>query len=722
MSQNHSSAKLRLQKLAHICILLVLNHKYPLGLQSEYLFIYIFDLPFIRRDEKVTHQLKELIPNEEALPHLIQEFEKPQQQQFIHSERNEEDLDFKLKTPLEKGISIPQHVVKTRDGNIKFFKHVLGCSSLSAFEIASMMVSYPLEEATQRVASYFNPKNKMKKADHFSECVEKHCENQCDQLNHSEELIISKSDQSHHDVLKKEEEPTMVEIKSSGIGMTLSTESRGEQQHVEPWGNEDDHDSNCYEFFTHQSANTVKSSEQQQQNHLERKKIPNEKRTCLDETSQEKQFQNSSISNMNVKSQEHVQKQIRKRKDLQQVSTINTHNTVERGYNSSSKHHTLSSSGNNRIGNCKVIHQIEDLLDIFPSTIKTKIQEICKNRMDQLVEIVMDKERPFTFYFYGEESEPVCDQDFIASGDDIIELCQKLHFASDDRAGVDGTLHRISRIESRQKHQPIGLTIRVGRAVIGLGNVFKDLLESDKNILCLGHPGSGKTTAIRDIARILSEQRRVMIVDTSCEIAGLGDVPHQAVGRSRRIPVKDKKKQKEYMINAVQNHTPQVIVIDEIGTREEAATARTISQRGVRLVASAHGSLESMLMNPTLCDLLGGVETVTVGDGMAAFRNGQKVIMQTKGNPIFHTVIEFVEKKNEDCSWMAVPNGGRHDQKKQQESRVEWRIYTDVKNTVQNILQGREYTAQVRRLKHDNDPNSVESRVMTFEPANVVFL
>ena len=154
----------------------------------------------------------------------------------------------------------------------------------------------------------------------------------------------------------------------------------------------------------------------------------------------------------------------------------------------------------------------------------------------------------------------------------------------DNRAGIDGTLHRISMIRNR-RGTVIGLTCRVGRAVKGAAELCKDLVSSEESssVLLLGPPGVGKTTAIREMSRLLSADfnQRVVIVDTSNEI-GDGDVAHPGVGNSRRMQVADPKLQHAVLIEAVENHTPQVVIVDEIGTEEEAMAARTISERGVK--------------------------------------------------------------------------------------------------------------------------------------------
>ncbi len=215
---------------------------------------------------------------------------------------------------------------------------------------------------------------------------------------------------------------------------------------------------------------------------------------------------------------------------------------------------------------------------------------------------------------------------------------------ADNRAGLERTLHRISAIRNRRGHI-VGLTCRVGRAVYGTIDIIQDLVESGKSILLLGKPGIGKTTMLRESARILAESKRTIIVDTSNEIGGDGDVPHPAVGRARRMQVAKPSLQHEVMIEAVENHNPEVIVIDEIGRELEAVAARTIAERGVQLVATAHGrTLENLLLNPTLSDLVGGIESVTLSDEEARRRGTQKTVLERRSPPTFDVLVEIQER------------------------------------------------------------------------------
>lgn len=214
-------------------------------------------------------------------------------------------------------------------------------------------------------------------------------------------------------------------------------------------------------------------------------------------------------------------------------------------------------------------------------------------------------------------------------------------FDADNRAGMERTLHRISAIRNR-RGEIVGLTCRVGRAVYGTIEIIKDLIESGQSILMMGPPGVGKTTMLREAARVLAESKRVIIVDTSNEIGGDGDVPHPAVGRARRMQVSHPERQHEVMIEAVENHNPEVIVIDEIGRELEAQAARTIAERGVQLIGTAHGNaLENLMLNPTLSDLVGGIQAVTLSDEEARRRGTQKTVLERRSPPTFDVLVEL---------------------------------------------------------------------------------
>jgi stage III sporulation protein SpoIIIAA len=264
------------------------------------------------------------------------------------------------------------------------------------------------------------------------------------------------------------------------------------------------------------------------------------------------------------------------------------------------------------------------------------------NNSDNLLEIVLDLGRLPMARFVDKE---LALSDKEVERADIDYVVSRIgEFDADNRAGLERTLHRISAI--RNRHSTIvGLTCRVGRAVYGTIDIIQDLVESGKSILLLGKPGIGKTTMLRESARILAENKRVIIVDTSNEIGGDGDVPHPAVGKARRMQVATPSLQHEVMIEAVENHNPEVIVIDEIGRELEAMAARTIAERGVQLVATAHGrTLENLLLNPTLSDLIGGIESVTLSDEEARRRGTQKTVLERRSPPTFDVLIELQER------------------------------------------------------------------------------
>ncbi|HYL41457.1 MAG TPA: AAA family ATPase, partial [Candidatus Binatus sp.] len=220
-------------------------------------------------------------------------------------------------------------------------------------------------------------------------------------------------------------------------------------------------------------------------------------------------------------------------------------------------------------------------------------------------------------------------------------------FGDDNRAGIERTLHRISAIRNRSG-KIVGLTCRIGRAVYGTIEIISDFVETGKSILIMGRPGIGKTTMLREAARVLADDlnKRVVVVDTSNEIAGDGDIPHPAIGKARRMQVRTPSLQHEVMIEAVENHMPQVIVIDEIGTELEAVAARTIAERGVQLIGTAHGNtLDNLMLNPTLSDLIGGIQSVTLGDEEARRRRSQKSVLERKAPPTFDVVIEIQDRE-----------------------------------------------------------------------------
>ena len=288
----------------------------------------------------------------------------------------------------------------------------------------------------------------------------------------------------------------------------------------------------------------------------------------------------------------------------------------------------------------RITDNLDILLGVLPPAIAQAVQ--AANNSDNLLEVIMDLGRVPTARFVDHE---------ISLSDKEI-TCQELDFVvehigdidADNRAGLERTLHRISAIRNR-RGSIVGLTCRVGRAVYGTIDILQDIIESGKSILILGRPAVGKTTLLREAARILAESRRVIIVDTSNEIGGDGDVPHPAIGRARRMQVREPMLQHEVMIEAVENHAPEVIVIDEIGRELEAAAARTIAERGVQLIGTAHGNtIDNLMLNPTLSDLIGGIEAVTLSDEEARRRGTQKTVLERRSPPTFDVLVEIQQR------------------------------------------------------------------------------
>ena len=326
----------------------------------------------------------------------------------------------------------------------------------------------------------------------------------------------------------------------------------------------------------------------------------------------------------------------------------------------------------------RITDDLQALMDVLPRPIAHALKQA--DNSDNLIEIILDLGRlPMALFVGGE----ICLSQDEVNRNDIDAVVSKIgEFDGDNRAGLERTLHRISAIRNRRGHI-VGLTCRVGRAVYGTIDIITDLVESGKSILILGRPGIGKTTMLREAARILAEKKRVVIVDTSNEIGGDGDVPHPAVGRARRMQVAKPSLQHEVMIEAVENHNPEVIVIDEIGRELEAAAARTIAERGVQLIGTAHGkTLENLMMNPTLSDLIGGIESVTLSDEEARRRGTQKTVLERRAPPTFDVLIEIVE-------------------------RDRLMIHSDVANAVDTAVRGQPVQAELR-YQDDNDEIHIE--------------
>ena len=294
------------------------------------------------------------------------------------------------------------------------------------------------------------------------------------------------------------------------------------------------------------------------------------------------------------------------------------------------------------MNNLQLQNDLEKLLAIMPEKVT---RNVSVESLEDVIEIVLDiGRRPEVRKADGSIMQL---GDSTVTSEDILHVTGFLQdFTKDNRSGIPGTLHRISAIRNRQD-KIVGLTCRIGRVVTGTIACIKDFCTMGKSILFLGRPGVGKTTKLREISRLVADElhKRVVVVDTSNEIAGDGDVPHSAIGSARRMQVKQPEYQKDIMIEAVENHTPEVIVVDEIGTEAEAQAARTIAERGVMLIATAHGnSLESLIKNPTLSDLVGGIQSVTLGEKKKKRRASQKTVLEREKQPTFDIVIEIIDR------------------------------------------------------------------------------
>ena len=328
----------------------------------------------------------------------------------------------------------------------------------------------------------------------------------------------------------------------------------------------------------------------------------------------------------------------------------------------------------------RITDDLEKLKSVLPIELVQSLEALNRSE-DDLLEVILDQGRVPTARFTDEEV--VLDNREV-SIDTIDYVVQRLGtFDEDNRAGIERTLHRISAIRNR-RGDVVGLTCRVGRAVYGTIDILQDIIEAGHNVLLLGPPGVGKTTLLREAARVLAETRRVVIVDTSNEIGGDGDVPHPAVGRARRMQVAKPHLQHEVMIEAVENHNPETIVIDEIGRELEARAARTIAERGVQLIGTAHGNtLDNLLLNPTLADLVGGIESVTLSDEEARRRGTQKTVLERRAPPTFNVLVEI-------------------------QTRNRLAVLEDIAGAVDAKLRGRPLPVEIR-TRHENGQITTET-------------
>lgn len=331
--------------------------------------------------------------------------------------------------------------------------------------------------------------------------------------------------------------------------------------------------------------------------------------------------------------------------------------------------------------------QVTDDLDALLATLPPDVAEKLTNhpQRGELIEVVIDlgrkPEARFASHWEYLSDATVTRED--------IQFCSDRvgMFSGDNRAGIERTLHRISAMRNRAG-EIVGLTCRIGRAVYGTIGMIRDLVETGRSILMLGRPGVGKTTALREIARVLADDlnKRVVVIDTSNEIAGDGDIPHPSIGRARRMQVASPELQHQVMIEAVENHMPEVIVIDEIGTELEALAARTIAERGVQLVGTAHGNrLDNLIKNPTLSDLIGGIQAVTLGDEEARRRSSQKTVLERKALPTFDIAVEMLERQR-------------------------WVVHQEVSETVDIILRGHEPGMEVRSVNEEGEVEVYEEK------------
>jgi len=345
----------------------------------------------------------------------------------------------------------------------------------------------------------------------------------------------------------------------------------------------------------------------------------------------------------------------------------------------------------------KITDDLQVMINVLPPSIAEALRHA--DRSDALLEVVLDLGRLPEARFTDNEVTLVDREVTTLEIEYVVSRISA--FDTDNRAGIERTLHRISAIRNR-RGSIVGLTCRVGRAVYGTIDIIQDIIESGKSILMLGKPGVGKTTMLREAARVLGDKKRVVIVDTSNEIGGDGDIPHPAVGGARRMQVPQPSLQHEVMIEAVENHMPEVVVIDEIGRELEAQAARTIAERGVQLIGTAHGrTLDNLLLNPTLSDLIGGIESVTLSDEEARRRGTQKTVLERRAPPTFDVLIEI-------------------------QDRQKLLVHHDVAISVDNLLRGRAPDTELRYRDeqghvHRTTPEETEPSSTEVEPVAPAF-
>ena len=343
------------------------------------------------------------------------------------------------------------------------------------------------------------------------------------------------------------------------------------------------------------------------------------------------------------------------------------------------------------MGEVQYQSDLTKLIEILPNKIRRSIYD---GLLDDAIEIVLDIGRLPEVRFGNGKIEYLGTDNVVS--DDIDYITSKIpEFTSDNRSGLAGTLHRISAIRNRQG-KIIGLTCRIGRVITGTIACIKDFVMQNKSILFLGRPGVGKTTKLREISRLVADElgKRVVVVDTSNEIAGDGDVAHPAIGKARRMQVPQPEFQKDIMIEAVENHTPEVIVVDEIGTELEVAAARTIAERGVMLIATAHGNtLDNLIKNPAMSDLVGGVSSVTLGDDEAKHRGSQKTVLEREKQPTFDIVIEIIDRNT-------------------------LAVYKDTAEAVDCILRGWPVTPEIRKVDQTYNFKEKTNLEKTIEKVN----